>query len=95
MKDMTTPEKGLVLGSVLLAGVATTLYVRVAAQVVTPRPGDLRYQALLSEPIATPNRAAVVAGTSAMLVTDRVTGRCFLAVTIGNSVGLAPTVCGP
>jgi hypothetical protein len=84
----------LILGSVLLSIAMMTMYVRAGAQVVTPRPGELRYQALLSEPIATPNRGAVVAGTSALLVKDRVTGQCFLAVTVGNSVGLSAAECG-
>jgi hypothetical protein len=89
------PNKMLMLMSILLAVVLTaTMYVRAGAQVVTPRPADLRYQALLNEPIATPNRGAVVAGTSAMLVKDRLTGQCFLAVTIGSSIGLSPAQCG-
>ena len=81
------------LASMLLLVVLAAMYVRAEAQVLTPPPAELRYQALLSEPIATPDRRAIVAGTSAMLVKDRVTGRCFLAVTIGNSMGLSPTDC--
>jgi hypothetical protein len=89
-----TPYKALMLGAVLLSGAMATMYVRAEAQVVTPRPMELRYQALLNEPIATPNRGAVVAGTSALLVKDRVTGQCFLAVTIGSSIGLSAAECG-
>jgi hypothetical protein len=48
---------------------------------------------LLNEPIATSNGRAVVAGTSALVVKDRVTGQCFLAVTIGDSMGLSPATC--
>lgn len=55
---------------------------------------DLRFQALLVQPIATPDRRSVVAGTSTLLVKDRVTGQCFLAVTVGDSVGVSPASCG-
>ena len=91
---MRLHSRKLMLPLLLAAAVLTTLYVRAHAQVVTPRPEDLRYQALLSEPIATPERRSVVAGTSAMLLKDRVSGQCFLAVTIGNSAGLSPATCG-
>ncbi len=90
---MRTPHKALMLGSVLSV-LITSMYIRAGAQIVTPRPVELRYQALLNEPIATPDRGAVVAGTSALLVKDRVTGQCFLAVTVGNSVGLSAAECG-
>jgi hypothetical protein len=73
--------------------VLATLYVRARAQVVTPRPEELRYQALLTEPIAAPEGRSVVAGTSALLIKDRVSGQCFLAVTVGNSLGLSPATC--
>jgi hypothetical protein len=76
------------------AGAATT-YVRARAQVVTPRPNELRFQVVLNEPLATPDQRSVVAGTSALLVKDRVTGLCFLAVTIGDAMGLSPTPCQP
>jgi hypothetical protein len=90
---MTTRKKALMLGAAVLCA-ALTMYVRAGAQAVTPRPAELRFQAVLNEPIATPNQRSVVAGTSALLVKDRVTGRCFLAVTVGNSVGLSPAECG-
>jgi hypothetical protein len=79
----------------IAGGVASFMHVRTAAQVVTPRPEELRFQALLNEPVATPDRRGVVAGTAALLVKDRLTGQCFLAVTIGDSVGLSPTSCQP
>jgi hypothetical protein len=50
---------------------------------------------VLNEPLATPDQRSVVAGTSALLVKDRVTGLCFLAVTIGDAMGLSPTPCQP
>jgi hypothetical protein len=81
------------LAAVLLSVVMAVMYVRAGAQVVTPRPEELRFQALLNEPIATSNGRAVVAGTSALVVKDRVTGQCFLAVTIGDSMGLSPATC--
>jgi hypothetical protein len=81
------------LATMLLLVAMAMIYVRAAAQVVTPRPEELRFSALLNEPIATANHRAVVAGTSALLVKDRVTGQCFLAVTIGDSMGLSPAAC--
>jgi hypothetical protein len=86
-------SKLLTFVSVLLLAVIATIYVRADAQVLTPRPEELRFQALLTQPIATPDRRAVVAGTSALLVKDRLTGQCFVAVTIGNSMGLSPAAC--
>ena len=70
-------------------GVAT-LYVRdtrADAQALTPRPDELRFEAML------PNGRGVVAGTSALMVRDRTTGQCFLAVTVGNAMGLSPAAC--
>jgi hypothetical protein len=67
--------------------------VRASAQVVTPRPEELRFYTLLSEPVAAPGRRGVVAGTSAMLVKDRITGQCFVAITVGNAMGLSPAAC--
>lgn len=90
---MTRTYRTLILASVLAAAAMATIYHRASAQVVTPRPEELRFQALLNEPIATPNRQAVVAGTSALLVKDRRTGQCFVAVTIGDSMGLSPAAC--
>lgn len=72
---------------------ATLMRVRAAAQVVTPSPNELRFHAVLNEPIATPNRRSVVAGTSALLVKDRVTGQCFVAITVGDSVGVSSSAC--
>jgi hypothetical protein len=87
--------KALTFAAVLAssAAIATTMYVRTEAQVVTPPPQELRFQALLTQPIATPDRRSVVAGTSVLLVRDRLTGQCFVAVTIGNSMGLSPAPC--
>jgi hypothetical protein len=39
-------HKTLIVASMLVAAVMATMYVRAAAQVVTPRPEDLRFQAL-------------------------------------------------
>jgi hypothetical protein len=71
---MNTPFKTVMLGLVLLAIVMTMTLARARAQVLTPPPKELRYQTLISQPIATPDRGAVVAGTSALLIRDRVTG---------------------
>jgi hypothetical protein len=78
---------------VLMSAVLGTLWVRAQTQVVMPQPAQLRFQALLMEPIATPEGRSVVAGSSALLIKDRVSGRCFLAVTLGNSLGLSPAEC--
>jgi hypothetical protein len=68
---------------------------RAGAQVLTPRPEELRFEAVLTEPIAAPDRRSVVAGTSVLLVRDRRSGQCYLAVLVGDSVGLAPARCEP
>ena len=85
----------MLAGALACAVVAGALIVRAGAQVLTPRPEELRFEAVLTEPIATPDRRSVVAGTSALLVRDRRSGQCYLAVTIGHSVGLAPARCEP
>ena len=86
----------LLLGTVAAAVVGGGAVVEhVRAQVVTPRPDELRFEAVLSEPIAAPGRRGVLAGTSALLVKDARTGQCYLAVTVGNSLGLAPASCAP
>ena len=77
----------------LIAIVTAALGVRAGAQVVTPPPEELRFYTVLSEPIAAPGRRGIVAGTSAMLVKDRVTGQCFVAMTIGDAMGLSPAAC--
>jgi hypothetical protein len=91
---MSRAYKTLTVASVLVAALMAAMYVRAAAQVLTPRPEELRFQALLMQPIATADRRSVVAGTSTLLLRDRVTGECFVAVTVGNSVGLSPASCG-
>jgi hypothetical protein len=86
--------KALIVASVIIAAVIVTIYVRAAAQVVNPRPEELRFQALQMQPIATPDRRSVVSGTTALLIRDRVTGQCFIAITFGDSVGLSSASCG-
>ena len=85
---MTRTRRTLILGLTFVSAVMGTMYVRTGAQVVTPRPEELRFQALLE-----PGRRGVVAGTSALLVKDRVTGQCFVAVRIGDAMGLSPAAC--
>lgn len=79
----------------LLLVVLASMHVRAIAQVLTPRPEDVRFEALLNEPIAASGRRGIVAGTSALLIKDRRTGQCFVAVTIGSSMGLSPAACEP
>jgi hypothetical protein len=78
---------------VVISAMVVVWYVRGRAQVLTPPPQELRYQTLLMEPIATETQQAVVAGTSVLLIKDRITGQCFLAVRIGDSAGLSPSPC--
>ena len=88
--------KQMILAGALAAAVVVgALIGRAGAQVLTPRPEELRFEAVLSEPIAMADRRSVVAGTSALLIRDRRSGQCYLAVTVGNSVGLAPARCEP
>ena len=63
------------------------------AQVLTPPPEQLRFQALLTEPIATPDRRSVVAGTNAMVVKDLATGQCYVTVTLGSGMAMSPAPC--
>lgn len=85
----------MLAGSLVGAVAAGALIGRAHAQVLTPPPDQLRFEAILNEPIGTPDRRSVVAGTSALLVRDRRSGQCFLAVTVRDSVGLAPARCDP
>jgi hypothetical protein len=89
------PVRHLFFAGLAAAVIAlVSLAVGVRAQVQTPRPADLRFEMLLSEPIALAGRTGVVAGTSAAVVKDRRTGQCHVAITIGSAMGLAPTDCG-
>jgi hypothetical protein len=90
---MTRTYRTVILALAVLPAALAAMYLRAGAQVVSPRPDELRFQALLNEPIAEPGRRGVVAGTSALLVKDRRTGQCFVAITIGNSMGLSPAAC--
>lgn len=90
---MARTFKALILASLLLSVLMVAMSVRSGAQVVTPRPEELRFYTVLSEPIAAPGRRGIVAGTSAMLVKDRVTGQCFVAITVGDAMGLSPAAC--
>lgn len=92
IREITHPLfiSALVLALVLVAAVTG----HVGAQVVTPRPADLRFEMLLNEPVAAPGRTGVVAGTSAVILKDRRTGQCLVAITIGNAMGMAPADCG-
>ena len=90
-----TLKQMLVVGALAAAVAIGALVGHARAQVLTPSPDQLRFEGVLIEPIATADRRSVIAGTSALLVRDRRTGQCYLAVTIGNGVGLAPERCEP
>ena len=64
------------------------------AQVLSPKPEDLRFQLLINEPIATPDRRSVVAGTSALVLKDSRSGHCHVVVTVGGAIAMAPVECG-
>ena len=85
----------LLVGALPGAVVVGALIGSAHAQVITPPPDQLRFEAILNEPIGTSDRRSVVAGTSALLVRDRRSGQCYFAVTLGNGVGLAPARCEP
>lgn len=95
LRTSRTPRLLILVSAIASAALAIMLARASAQVVVTPRPEELRFHALLNEPIATANRRGTVAGTSALLVKDRVTGQCFVAVTIGDAMGLSPAACEP
>ena len=71
----------------------TVSYAPIRAQVLSPRAEDLRFQMLTNEPIAAPDRLSVVAGASALVVKDQRTGRCYVALTVGQATTMAPGDC--
>ena len=66
---------------------------RAGAQVLAPKPEDVRFQLLGNEPIAAPDERSVVAGWSALVVKDRVTGQCYLALTAPGGMGMTVVGC--
>lgn len=90
---MTTVHRTVTLAAVLLAFVVSVLYIQVRAQIVTQRPEELRFQVLVNEPVASADRRGVVPGVSALVMRDRTTGQCFVAMTLGNAIGLSPAPC--
>lgn len=90
---MTTLHRTLTLAAVVLTLVVSVLYIQVQAQLVTPRPEELRFQMLSNEPVASTDRRGVVPGVSALVIRDRTTGQCFVAVTLGDAISLSPAPC--
>ena len=90
---MTTVHRTVTLAAVLLALVVSVLYIQVRAQIVTQRPEELRFQVLVNEPVASADRRGVVPGVSALVMRDRTTGQCFVAMTLGNAIGLSSAPC--
>jgi energy-converting hydrogenase Eha subunit F len=82
----------LTLTLLLLLGLPLIVTV-VRAQVLTPRPEELRFQMLLHEPVATPDRRSVVAGTDTLLIKDRRSGQCYVAMSVGQSMAMAAASC--
>lgn len=83
----------LLLASLLLLIALPLVFSAVGAQVLSPRPEELRFQLLLHEPVAAPDRRSVVAGTDALLVKDRRTGQCYVAISVGQSMAMAGAPC--
>ena len=83
----------LLLASLLLLIGLPLVFSAVRAQVLSPRPEELRFQVLLHEPVAAPDRRSVVAGTDALLVKDRRTGQCYVAISVGQSMAMAGASC--
>jgi hypothetical protein len=83
--------------TVLLAGALVFLaaFGWARAQVLIPRAEDVRFELLTQEPIAGPDHRSVVAGWYALVVKDRRTGKCYIALTQGNEMAMAPGECGP
>lgn len=74
--------------------IGVSLFVSLAgAQVLSPRPEELRFQVVLHEPVAAPDRRSVVAGTDALLVKDRRTGQCYVAISVGQSMAMTSASC--
>jgi hypothetical protein len=90
-----TFKQMMMAGALASAVVVGALIDRAGAQVLTPRPEELRFEAVLSEPIALQGKRSVLAGTSVLLVRDRRSGQCYVAVTVCDSVGLASARCEP
>jgi hypothetical protein len=90
-----TVKQLLLAGAVVAAVAVGALIDHAHAQVLIPPSDQVRFEAVLNEPISTPDRRSIVAGTSALLIRDRRSGQCYLAVTVGNGVGLADARCEP
>ena len=83
----------LLLASLLLQIGLPLVFPAARAQVLSPRPEELRFQVLLHEPVAAPDRRSVVAGTDALLVRDRRSGQCYVAISVGQSMAMASASC--
>jgi hypothetical protein len=82
---------GLVCAAIVGALAATVVGAR--AQLLTPTADKVRFEMVTNEPVAAPDNRSVVAGWSAAVIRDRKSGQCFVAVTEGDSMSLAPAQC--
>lgn len=73
---------------------AAFLVGRTRAQVMIPRPEQVRFEMLRNEPVAMPDSGSVVAGASALVVRDRRSGQCYALIALGDAAGMAPVSCG-
>ena len=64
------------------------------AQGMFPGPDRVRFRMISNEPIATSDGGAVVAGSSAIVVQDRRTGQCYVAVSVGSAMAMERIDCG-
>ena len=71
-----------------------TWFARTRAQVAIPRPEDVRFQLLVNEPIAAPDGRSVVPASSALVLRDRRTSQCYIVVSVGSTMAMAPAACG-
>jgi len=84
------PSIALVIVLVFLA----TGFGWIRAQVAIPRPEDVRFQLLINEPIAAPDGRSVVPAASALVLRDRRTSQCYVVVSVGSTMAMAPGDCG-
>jgi hypothetical protein len=83
----------LLLAALLLLIGLPLVFSAARAQVVSPRPEELRFQLLLHQPVVAPDRRSVVAGTDALLVKDRRSGQCYVAISVGQSMAMTAASC--
>jgi hypothetical protein len=91
MRRAVTPAVILAIFLVVLAvGLEWT-----RAQVLIPRPDEVRFQLITNEPVAAPDRRAVIPGWSAQVIKDWQTSQCFVAISANREIAISPVACPP